>query len=119
MKLKKRCPTCKKRKCLKQFYAHGSTADRLSYECCACQSIRSTRNGRKRKYGLTVAQFIGMLRKQKGKCAICQHKLIIPEVDHDHKTKRVRGLLCPLCNKMLGLARDSKKILQAAIRYLS
>jgi hypothetical protein len=41
-----------------------------------------------------------------------------PNIDHNHETKRPRGLLCTTCNKLLGYAYDSVDILQAAVRYL-
>lgn len=62
------------------------------------------------KYGITVEQYRTMLALQGNACKLC---LKIPlagkrglEIDHDHKTQRVRGLLCWFCNhKRLGRAR--------------
>lgn len=39
-------------------------------------------------------------------------------IDHDHDTGVVRGLLCNLCNLLLGHARDQQDVLRAAIEYL-
>jgi hypothetical protein len=39
-------------------------------------------------------------------------------IDHCHKTKIVRGTLCNNCNRALGLFKDNKMILQAAVNYL-
>jgi hypothetical protein len=41
------------------------------------------------------------------------------EVDHDHGTDEIRGLLCNKCNRMLGAANDRPDILQRGIEYLS
>lgn len=41
-----------------------------------------------------------------------------PAIDHCHETGNVRGLLCMLCNSMLGYPRDDVQILSAAIEYL-
>lgn len=61
--------------------------------------------------------------KQGGVCAICHRPPTDRKrrlhVDHDHKTGRIRGLLCLHCNVMLGKARDSVPILENAIRYLT
>lgn len=74
-------------------------------------------------YGLTPEQFESMMKAQDGKCAICgsgghgniRNRLC---VDHCHKTKKVRGLLCRYCNIVLGVAKDNPKILKKAVAYL-
>jgi len=69
-----------------------------------------------------------MLKAQNFKCSICGHgetainprskKAFDLAVDHDHKTGKVRSLLCKSCNTMLGDAKDSTEILTKAIDYL-
>jgi hypothetical protein len=39
-------------------------------------------------------------------------------VDHDHKTGKVRGLLCHKCNKSIGGLQDSVVLLRKAADYL-
>ncbi len=72
-----------------------------------------------RAYGLTRERFLELLVEQKGLCAMCERKLVTIYVDHDHKTKRVRALVCPRCNTLLGLAKDDRGLLRAAIDYLT
>lgn len=57
----------------------------------------------KKKYGLTLEQHTAMLAKIGNKCWICQKppKNLALNIDHDHKTGQVRGLLCFFCNKFL------------------
>jgi hypothetical protein len=72
-------------------------------------------------YGLTIENIKDMLVFQEFKCKICS-KLIdfdSKEVDHDHKTGKIRGLLCHVCNFLLGLVHDNVNHLQNAITYLS
>lgn len=62
-----------------------------------------------------------LFKKQKGKCGVCKRN---PEedrkfvMDHDHETKRVRGLVHHHCNLTLGFARDDLVILRGAIKYI-
>ena len=75
----------------------------------------------KTNYGITVDEYYRMLEKQLGLCAIC---LRFPEkkrklaVDHDHLTKKVRGLLCDRCNRAIGLMGDSAAAVSRAVAYL-
>lgn len=73
-------------------------------------------------YGITLEQYNEMFNKQEGKCAICginQNELKYAlYVDHNHTTKKIRGLLCHKCNTILGYANDKMEILTQAIEYL-
>lgn len=77
----------------------------------------------KKSFGLSVDDYFEMLAAQDDKCAICgtmetgdRNKYFA--VDHCHKTKRIRGLLCNHCNRAIGLLKDSPTILRAAVEYL-
>ncbi|MBX9392282.1 endonuclease VII domain-containing protein [Streptomyces sp. TRM72054] len=77
-------------------------------------------------YGLSVADYNDLLRKQGGVCAICSRpermrrgeKLMRMPVDHDHKTGAVRGILCQTCNRAIGLLGDDAVLMRRAISYL-
>ena len=74
-------------------------------------------------WGVTLEEYISMLKNQKRRCAICGTTKMDNGrrnfcVDHNHKTGKVRGLLCGKCNKGLGLFKDSISILEKAISYL-
>jgi len=75
----------------------------------------------KRLYGITWDDYVKMLKEQGEVCAICKEECRIKKmlsVDHDHKTGKVRGLLCNGCNTSLGRFKDSTILLQRAIDYL-
>lgn len=73
------------------------------------------------RWGMSLKDYRTLLKAQDGRCAICRR---MPErarrlaIDHCHKTDKIRGLLCRLCNLVLGNAKDSAKILASAITYL-
>ena len=77
------------------------------------------------KYGITVADYKSLFAKQESRCAICgrdfgslRAKELTAFVDHDHRTGRVRGLLCRNCNTGLGFLGDDADVLERAISYL-
>lgn len=74
----------------------------------------------KTKYGITPNEYNSLLENQNHVCAICKTngngKRLA--VDHDHKTGRVRGLLCNRCNISLGAFNDDKELLLKSILYL-
>ncbi len=72
-------------------------------------------------YGITIEQFDEMLKKQKNKCAICKTNKPTGKgfgVDHNHRTGKIRGILCHHCNIALGGFKDSPELLREAISYL-
>jgi hypothetical protein len=74
-----------------------------------------------RKYGVTFARYAELLKEQHGCCAICgrpEPPTRMLDVDHDHKTGQVRGLLCTSCNRVIGHTGDSPTILRSAADYL-
>jgi hypothetical protein len=73
----------------------------------------------KMKYGITIQQYNALFAKQKGRCAICKEKSKgWLHVDHCHRTRLTRGLLCGLCNRGLGCFRDGPRLLRGAAAYV-
>jgi ribosomal protein L32 len=85
---------------------------------CAANPEKVKSKHRTHKYNMTPEEFDALTAAQQNKCAICGKEFGIPHVDHDHATGKVRALLCKPCNSMLGMAKDSQAVLQAAIDYL-
>ena len=73
-----------------------------------------------RKYGVSIEEYEAMLVRQGGGCGICGRSpssQVSLHVDHDHRTGRIRGLLCFVCNSSLG-ELDDRDLLRAALRYV-
>ena len=71
----------------------------------AKRALVARRAALKALYGISLEQYDELLAKQKGVCAVCfrgnsPRKWL--DVDHDHVTGKVRGLLCTPCNRSLG-----------------
>jgi len=74
----------------------------------------------KRKYNLTPEEVDAMLSGQSFSCLICHGDLRILKrhIDHNHKTGKVRGILCSNCNKGIGMLGENTETLSRAISYL-
>jgi Recombination endonuclease VII len=78
------------------------------------------------RYGISIDEYDALVEKYNHLCGICSQpekrkfkgEVTRLSIDHCHKTGKVRGLLCYECNIMLGKAKDSITVLQAAIKYL-
>lgn len=76
----------------------------------------------KHRYGISLAERDEMFLRQGGKCLICQKteeqvrtKL---GIDHCHKTKKIRGLLCSRCNYYIGYIKESPEVIRRLLSYL-
>lgn len=82
----------------------------------------------KRRFGITDAIYQEMYDARDGLCDICGQPETLRTnrsagkkmlaIDHDHKTKKIRGLLCSRCNAGVGYFGDSIHNIEAALRYL-
>ena len=121
------CPDCQTIKPLEDFPRNRSGREGRGGYCKPCHNAKGKATYQRlyggtreyhlrRRYGLTSADVDAMIEAQGGTCAVCPGK---PEhVDHDHKTGKVRGILCFNCNQALGNARDDPKTLRGLARYL-
>lgn len=117
-----------------QVIIHGrrTTYIRRGCRCKPCTEANrlyevehgGSRRATRRKHGcedISEQDCKALLKKQGGKCAICRKELVWPSkgthVDHNHKTGRVRGVLCNNCNRGLGSFQDDPEILTSAARY--
>jgi hypothetical protein len=74
----------------------------------------------KYEYGITLDKYNEMFKAQEGRCAICQrHQNELTRtlcVDHDHKTNKVRALLCLTCNTDVSVVENR---LEEMMKYLN
>lgn len=114
------CRKCVK-ECNNRFDEKTTSAHRNSYK----KNYYLKNNGIK----FDKNDYLKLLIKQKNVCAICKkpESIIsgkvnrVPKrlaIDHDHKTGKIRGLLCHRCNVSIGSMQESTELLQAAIDYL-
>jgi hypothetical protein len=91
-------------------------------QCVVCK------NGRAR-YRLDRNQQIALMESQDGKCSICSSDIELftgskgAQIDHNHKTGEVRGILCIGCNTMLGKIEHHGdrqwQVLEKVVEYLN
>ena len=133
------CYGCETIKPLTEFYKNRDGRKGFKSRCKACVSIRrgtyqreydashkcEARDRWLKRYGITQADYDRMLKTQGGRCAICRSTDTRSknsdrfDVDHDHKSGKVRGLLCRGCNTGLGKFKDNPHFMWTAIEYLA
>ena len=129
------CPRCNKEfpATLEFFYKDGSKKGGSTCWCIKCskkyqREYSQTEHGKKvikrarlRLYDITVKDYNKIFQQQKGRCAICgKHQSKIRrrlDIDHDHKTEKIRGLLCSTCNTQLA-PLENKEFRTKAEEYL-
>ena len=101
------CPRCKIEKNLDAFAYASREKSKTQSWCKKCGRIVNA-NNRWRRRGIKCDTILynSMFAKQQGCCAVCgKHQSELNkafDVDHNHETGQVRGLLCGQCNRGLG-----------------
>lgn len=82
----------------------------------------------RKKFGLTLEDFMELGEGQNWKCKICGEKHVAAvegvrhsprlQIDHNHKSNKIRGLLCRRCNVVLGQVNDDIGLLAKMVTYL-
>lgn len=118
----------------KYFYRLKRNKNGLDPRCKTCcnriiKKYQQTEKGKaankraqiKHCYGITFVEYNKIFEQQNGRCVICgKHQSRLTQclsVDHNHKTGKVRGLLCKYCNFGISFI-DNKKFMKKAINYL-
>jgi hypothetical protein len=82
--------------------------------------LNGIKNNRRLRYGVSDNWYDERFILQNGLCAICEQP---PDkkplgIDHNHKTGKVRELLCHKCNSAIGLLNEDTIIIQKVLEYL-
>ena len=76
-----------------------------------CDPIKRQWQAKRKKYGIDKWRWLLMYHAQQGKCAICKVAPLTSsrdtDIDHDHQTGKVRGLLCHACNLRMAAIDDT------------
>ena len=76
---------------------------------------------RMQRYGVSAPRYAELKEENNGICQLC-NKRAASDIDHNHLTKEVRGLLCKRCNSTLSNVEDTgwlERALQYAVRKQS
>lgn len=77
------------------------------------------------RYGIDESHFVELVIRSQGLCDCCERQLETGgkasklNIDHDHSTGLIRGILCTNCNTGIGMLGDDVDTLTKAIDYLS
>jgi hypothetical protein len=119
----KKCADCKTDKPLSDF-----PGGRPHSYCKACNNARNRESVKrlyggsrhyhlKQRFGIGAADVTRLIELQGGVCALCGNRPAT-QVDHDHRSGKVRAILCLHCNAGLGAFGDDPEVVARAIRYL-
>lgn len=93
-------------------YMNGNNRDRKYHRNYAYQ----------RKYGITIEEYEVILKTQDGHCLFCSANRSSTgkrlAVDHNHKTGKIRGLLCFKHNTVIGALEQQPGLLDSIVKYL-
>lgn len=134
MKIKtKKCSKCGEVKPYPDFYKYKPALNGLRSDCKKCADIANKtwcNNNREKvrlaynhfNTGVSPQLYMEFLNAQNGTCAICgktvQENKKNLAIDHDHKTMKIRGLLCNRCNLGISYLEENMEILKSAAKYI-
>lgn len=115
----KKCSKCGASKPPSEFHKN---MDRLRSWCKPCQAIADRAKHYRRTFGITIEELEQIFESQNEKCAICQRDMVLRwknyQLDHDHETGKIRGILCVNCNTALGTFGDNLAGIMKVVEYL-
>lgn len=122
--LQSKCKSCCNKAALDRYYKYRDQYRDRAKIRYANNPGRVKEQNLKRWYGINLSQYNEMLVKQDNKCAICSTSFAKKTskwsacLDHDHRTGKVRDILCSRCNSTLGYLEDSAELTTAIADYI-
>jgi hypothetical protein len=117
-RIMKECRKCEEVKPLASFSKRSFLKSGSETHCKTCERARKL----KALYGMTPEDYSDIMDAQQGRCGICHKEETLEgstfNVDHDHETGIIRGILCGPCNRGIGLLQDSPEVIGRAWAYL-
>lgn len=107
------CSQCRAWKRKELFAIDRTRGCGQSMRCKSCVSHATKAS----KYGMTSDELTAWRALHGEQCGICGSNDLL-NIDHNHKTGKVRGLLCPNCNSAIGKLKESPALFASAIAYL-
>ena len=130
----KKCRNCGEVKPISSFSKDKTRKDSHCFYCKDCVSLNQKMRRRpncstlnksrhlKSKYNITLEQYNQMFDEQRGVCAVCgtpakdlKRNLA---VDHNHRTGKIRGLLCFSCNSLIGRIEKNPLLIPTMMKYI-
>ncbi len=109
-------------KCYKETRSDRSEKKRHEYKV----SVRKmNETAVSKRYGISVEEYRSMKARCECKCEICGKVLEDTDtytricIDHNHRTGKVRGLLCQSCNNRVGWAEKYYNTPEKSQRYVA
>lgn len=95
----------------------------LERKRCRADPAIARNRALRHRYGIDDQWVRAEIAKQGGRCRVCRTEFSKrhgqhPNVDHDHVTGKVRGVICGSCNTAAGLLKDSPATAEALAAYL-
>jgi hypothetical protein len=121
---KKVCCKCGLPQDITEFGKDHHSGDGLRYHCNTCDVKRQRHNAVLRYYD-DPEQYDTIFAEQGGVCACCgqpetaklKGKIKLLAVDHNHKTGKIRQLLCQRCNLVIGLVNEDPDLCELLKQY--
>lgn len=100
---------------------HDLTGAQRRWCSADCQKTAARAARLRAHFDLTPADYDLILAVQGGVCAVCGKApgdKFFP-IDHDHRTKYVRGVICGFCNLRIVAKHTDPRLLRRAAEYLA